>query len=148
MDIYDRLEEDHRLQEKLAKQIKDTSGDSEARRTLFAQLKQEAEAHANAEEQTFYAALIAIPNGQEEARHSVTEHEVMSKLIEELEELDMASGGWIHKFEKFKHKIEHHIKEEEKDVFPLAKKLIDDDTAKAMVEPFENRKSAEEKEAA
>lgn len=146
MNIYERLQRDHRHQEKLAAQIMDTSGKSEARRTLFGQLVAEAESHANAEEQTFYATLFEIPDGQEEARHSVTEHEVMSKLIEELQELDMGSGGWIHKFEKFKDKLEHHIKEEEEDIFPLAKTLIDDSTAESMIEKFEARKNDEQEQ--
>ncbi len=145
MDIYERLKKDHVRQRDLASRIMDTSGDSKDRRELFAKFREEVDSHADAEEQTFYAALIEKPDGQEKARHSISEHKEAADLLEELDELDMGSGGWIHKFEKLKHEIVHHLDEEEKEVFPLAKKLIADDKAKALAEAFDKRKTAEKK---
>ena len=140
MDIYQRLKQDHDKQRELAGKITDTEGNSEERRRLWKEFKPEAEAHAAAEEQTFYATLIEKPDGQEKARHSISEHKEAADLIEELSKLGMGSGGWIQKFKKLKEELEHHMKEEEDEVFQRAKKLIDQREAKRLAETFEERK--------
>lgn len=143
MDIYQRLTKDHDKQRELASRIMKTSGDSDDRRHLWAQFKPEAVAHADAEEQTFYAELMSKPDGQEQSRHSVSEHKEAADLIEELSELEMNSGGWIMKFEKLKEELEHHMDEEETEVFKLAKTLIPELTAKKLAQDFDRRKHAE-----
>ncbi|NNL86194.1 MAG: hemerythrin domain-containing protein [Myxococcales bacterium] len=143
MNIYDRLQKDHEAQKSLAAQLEDTSGDSEQRRKLFAELRSEAEAHANAEEQTFYAALIENPESQEKARHSIAEHKTASDLLEELSNLEMSSSGWLQKFKQFKDELEHHIDEEENEVFKLAREVLAKNEAESMVSVFERRKADE-----
>ncbi len=143
MNIYERLQQEHEVQKQLAAQIMRTSGDSSERRELFEEFKTEAESHAAAEEQTFYAALIEKQESQEQARHSISEHKSAADLIEELEETEMGNGGWIRKFEKLKDELEHHIAEEENDVFKMARRLIDSDEANELAEKFERRKQSE-----
>lgn len=143
MDIYQRLEQDHDRQRDLAARLAETSGDSEDRRQLWEAFKAEAEAHANAEEQTFYATLIENPDTQEKARHSVSEHKTASDLIEKLSELDMSSGNWLQTFQTLKDELEHHIEEEENEVFPKARSVISDDEATRLADEFETRKSEE-----
>lgn len=143
MDIYERLTQDHEKQRNLAAQLMQTSGDSETRRNLWKEFKPDTEAHAAAEEQTFYAALIERPEGQEKARHSVSEHKEAADLIGELSDTDMGSGGWIQKFEKLKEELEHHMDEEENEIFNKAKMLLDDQRAQRLAEEFEQRKRAE-----
>lgn len=143
MNIYERLRSEHQKQKDLAAEIMDTSGDTRERQRLFAEFYAEAEAHAAAEEQTFYAALIEKPEGQPKARHSVHEHKKAADLLCELKELDMGSGGWIRKFEKLKEELEHHIREEENEVFSRAKQLLDSATAEQLATDFDRRKKAE-----
>jgi iron-sulfur cluster repair protein YtfE (RIC family) len=144
MDIYERLIKDHDKQKNLANQIMETSGNSDERRRLFEQFKAEAVSHANAEEQTLYAVLIEDPNSQEQARHSVSEHQGADELINELSDMDMSSAGWIQKFEKLIDELEHHIEEEEQDVFKLAKDLVSGADATEMSRMFDKRKQQEE----
>jgi iron-sulfur cluster repair protein YtfE (RIC family) len=143
MNIYERLVKDHERQRALTDEIMNTSGDSPERRALWNALKKEIEAHAAAEEQTFYAALIEKPNGQAKARHSVAEHKETADLVDELDRLDMGSGGWLQKFEKLKDGLIHHVDEEEQEVFEQAQKIIKDDRAERMTARFEQRKTAE-----
>jgi len=143
MNIYERLKEDHRRQEILMRQVMETSGDSPERRNLWTRLKAEIEAHAAAEEQTFYAALIRKPDGQAEARHSVAEHKDVADIVDELDEMDMGSGAWLQKFETLRDGLLHHVSEEEDEIFSKARQLIDDDRANAMTERFDERKDAE-----
>lgn len=148
MDIYQRLTMDHDKQRELMDKIMETHGDSPERKKLFEEFKLEAESHANAEEQTFYAALIDDHDTQEQTRHSVSEHKEASDLIEELDEMDMSSPGWIRKFEKLKEELTHHVDEEEEDVFDMAKKVISKDEAVKMAKEFEERKEFEQKDMA
>ncbi len=147
MDIYSRLKQDHDEQRELAKKIMETSGDSEERRQLWEAFKPEAVAHANAEEQAFYATLIEEPDTQEQSRHSVSEHKEADDLIQELSDMDMSSSGWIQKFEKLKDALEHHMDEEEGEVFAKAKKVISDEQAQLLADTFEIRKREELAEA-
>ncbi|NHK27099.1 hemerythrin domain-containing protein [Parvularcula flava] len=149
MDIYTRLKKDHDTQRDLGEQIANTEGDSNERRVLWQRYKIELEAHASAEEQTFYAELMSHPEASDQTRHSVAEHKDAADLVEEIDDMDMSSPGWLTKFKQLRHDIEHHVDEEEEDVFPLAKKNIDDGRAKELASEFNDRKPAEEeKEAA
>ena len=149
MNIYSRLEKDHETQRELCTKIEGSKPGSDERSELWAKLKVELEAHAAAEEQVFYSALMQKPDGTEEARHSVHEHQEMSKLIAELDAMDQSADIWDKKFKKLSHDVNHHVDEEEADIFPEAKALISDDAAKEMVEDFNARKPAEaEKHAA
>ncbi|MEX1034321.1 MAG: hemerythrin domain-containing protein [Sneathiella sp.] len=143
MNIYERLIQEHDNQKKLAKQIMETTGDSPERHQLFTQFKTEAVAHANAEEQTLYADLIERPESQEQIRHSISEHKEADDLITELAEMDMSSSEWIQKFEKLKDDLEHHIDEEEEDVFDLAKNLLSKEEANELTLQFDERKQDE-----
>lgn len=143
MDIYQRLQRDHELQRRLAAQLNATEGDSAERRRLWDALKAELDAHANAEEQTLYAALIERPESQEKSRHSIAEHQEMTKKMEALADIDMSSPGWLQSFKVLEHQIEHHLKEEEEDVFPLAKRVLDQSTAEELTAQFEERKAGE-----
>lgn len=146
--ILSLIKDDHDKHRGILGGISETSGDSPERRRLFDLLAQEMKAHAAAEEQTLYAALIKSPEAQEQGRHSIVEHAEAEDLLAELEEMDMGEGAWLQKFAKLRHALEHHMEEEERDVFPLAEKLLSEDTAKSLGARFDQRKSAEAKEAA
>lgn len=143
MDIYERLKQDHNRQRDLCAKIKETNGDSPERRALWDKLKLELEAHAAAEEQVFYAALMKRPDATEDARHSVAEHQDMTQMIEALDAMDMSNSGWLNKFNALAHDVIHHVDEEEADVFPVSKDNIADKRADVMGDEFETRKQAE-----
>ncbi|NNE57270.1 MAG: hemerythrin domain-containing protein [Hellea sp.] len=143
MNIYTRLKKDHDKQRELCENIKSTYSGSQNRADLWEELKIELEAHAAAEEQVFYSALMQKPDGTKEARHSVHEHQEMTKIIKELDAMDQSTDIWEKKFEKLAHEVMHHVDEEEADIFPVARKVIDSERAKEMVEDFNTRKPAE-----
>lgn len=147
MDIYKRLIDDHGKQRGMAAGLADTEGDSAERRRLFDAFKKELEAHAAAEEQTFYSELMADPDGQQKARHSVAEHKRAADLVKELEDTEMSSSAWLQAFKKLKHEVEHHLDEEENEIFPHARTIIAEARAVELGDTFENRKKAEMRQA-
>lgn len=144
-DIYTRLKKDHDQHRKLLEQISNTEGDSPERRKLFDQFKIEVTAHANAEEQTLYAYMLENPDLQDEGRHSVAEHKEIDEILEELAEMDMSSSGWLNRFKTLRHDYEHHIDEEEEEIFPAADKVSGPKIEQKMADKFDSRK-ADEKE--
>ena len=142
-DIFDRLKQDHDKHRALIDAIKETSGDSAERRDLFEQFKTDAMAHAAAEEGTLYVAMMEDPEIRQDAQHSVKEHAEIGMLFVELDEMDMASSGWLNKFNTLADEYTHHIDEEEEEKFPKAKSELGEDKAMALKEDFEARKPVE-----
>lgn len=142
-DIFDVLIADHHYHRELLKKINETVGHSEERSALFKEFSLEAKAHAAAEEQALYAVLMARPDTTDEARHAVAEHHELEERLNELAETDMATGGWIIKFRGLKEDYEHHLEEEETDIFPIAEEELSDAEEQRLRKIFETRKPKE-----
>ena len=142
-DIYDLLLADHGRQRGLAGGIQNTQGDTAERRRLWRVYKAELVAHASAEEQTFYAELIAHSDSQSQTQHSVAEHKVIEDIVAELDDMDMSSSGWLNRFHTLREKVEHHLDEEEEEVFPMARNIIDQQRAIEIGNDFSQRKARE-----
>ena len=141
--IYDAITKDHDNHRELLNKIVDTSGDSAERREAWDAFYHDVKSHAAAEEETFYSKLISETWGQDAARHSVHEHQQLDDLMEELNEMDMTSSGWLSKFKTLKHDYEHHIDEEEDDVFTRAREVIGAEHNDEFGARFEARKEEE-----
>lgn len=142
MNIYDRLIRDHRKHAELAAKIIETTGDSPERRSLFETFRVELEAHATAEDQTLFAAMMGRADASREARHSVAEHKKISDKLEELAETDMSSGVWLRRFKDLWDYVKHHEDEEERDIFPAGDEALSSIREALMVPQFEFRKVA------
>ena len=86
---------------------------------------------------------MARPEGQEKARHSVSEHKEAVDLLGELDDTTFSSPGWLPRFRKLKEELEHHMDEEENEIFKRARKLIAEPEDRELGEAFLERKQAE-----
>ena len=59
--------------------------------------------------------------------------------------MDMSSPGWLTRFKTMKDRYEHHIDEEEEDIFPVAREVIGPDKSGQVAAEFAERKREEEK---
>lgn len=139
--IFKDLKKDHDLHRKLLKEI--DAADAGERGDLFEQFRVEVTAHAAAEEESLYATMLANPDLRDEARHSVSEHKEIDDFFEEMAELDAATDEWKSKFDEMRHRYEHHIDEEEEEMFPEAAKDLDDAEVARLAKVFEARKPKE-----
>lgn len=142
-DIYSRIEADHKNHRELLDAIADTQGDFTERRRLWNRFYYDVKAHAAAEEESFYSRLMDDPESQPEARHSVSEHQEMDDLMDELNDMDMTSSGWLNKFSTLKHDYEHHMDEEENEIFAKAREVFSSADAAGFGDRFARRKKAE-----
>ncbi len=144
--IYADLKRDHDKQRDLLKRRSGETG-GEQRRGLFEELRLELQSHAAAEEESLYATMLADPELRDDARHSVAEHKEVDDILGEMMALDPSSDEWNEKFSHLRHRYEHHIDEEEEDMFPAAADRLDEATEERLAETYEERKPAEREHA-
>ena len=124
--IFEALRADHDDQRRMIDELVSTSGDSDERDRLFGILRDELEAHAAAEELTLYAAMMQDEVTVTRARHSVAEHKELDDFIERLAKMDYSNPNWVRVAEDLRHRLLHHLEEEEKEVFVSAGMLLTD----------------------
>jgi hypothetical protein len=124
-DPIDMLERDHRRFEELfAKGEKTTARSTSGRPALLALLKAELIAHELVEEKVLYPALKPHGEAREIVLEGYQEHHVADVLVRELERLSPDDERWGAKFKVLKENIEHHIEEEESDMFRKARSIF------------------------
>jgi hypothetical protein len=141
--IFEDLKTDHDRQRALLKRVGDHKGKDQGRRDAFETLRLELQAHAAAEEESLYATMLANPDLREDARHSVSEHKEVDDLLGELRALEFGSDTWDAKFGEMRHRYEHHIGEEEADMFPAAAEKLSSEDEARLARVFEKRKPRE-----
>lgn len=140
-DIYKALKADHDKARDLMTRIAETSdGAVKTREKLFDAFKLDMWSHNKIEEALFYQPLRQAKATAEDAHEALSEHHVAAGLIEELDSMPKDSPAWIGKFAALKDMIEHHMEEEETEIFTDARKVIDADRAEAMGKAFQARK--------
>lgn len=118
------LKEQHREVEDLFKQVQDTD-DADERRELLDLIKEKLEMHMAAEEQVFYPAVrqIKMKKVEELIPEAYEEHHVVKLVLTELPQVDPEDEQFKAKMTVLEELIEHHVKEEEKEMFKIAEKL-------------------------
>ena len=128
MDAITLLKADHDKVKKILADGEATTERAEKTRTeLFATLKEEMMVHERIEEEIFYPALKAHPKAKEIVLEGYEEHHVVDEIMGELETTDVTDETWAAKFKVMKENIEHHIEEEEGDMFKQARSIFDAD---------------------
>ena len=124
-DAIEILEREHRRFEDLLKQGEDTTERARStRRELLATLTAELDAHELMEEKVLYPALQAHPQAREIVLEGFEEHHVADLIVAELRDVATSDEVWAAKFKVLKESIEHHIEEEEGNMFRLARGIF------------------------
>jgi len=147
-DIFTRLKQDHDRHREMLDRVAETEGDSKERRETFEKLRIDVSAHANAEEQSLYAEMLSRPDLQDKGRHSVAEHKEAKDYFEDLVDMDFDSSGWLTRFKTLKEQLEHHMDEEEDEIFVAARKDLSTERAEVLARIFDDRKPVEKQEVA
>lgn len=97
------------------------------REELFTQLKTNLDIHAAIEEQIFYPAIKDAEETHEITLEAFEEHHVIKQLLQELDAMPKDSEEWAAKLTVLKENVEHHVEEEEGEMFPKARKVLGED---------------------
>jgi hemerythrin-like domain-containing protein len=76
------------------------------------------------EEKVLYPALQSHPQARDVVLEGYQEHHVADLILEELLAVATDNEEWGAKFKVFKENIEHHIQEEEGELFPAARRIF------------------------
>jgi hemerythrin-like domain-containing protein len=126
MDAIAMLKTDHDKVKRLLTELETTTERGvKTRAELFSTIKGELTVHEIIEEEIFYPALKSHPKAKDIVLEAYEEHHVVDLLMSELEELDVSDETWGAKAIVMKENIEHHIEEEEGDMFKQARQVFD-----------------------
>lgn len=136
MDPRQLLKKQHRQVASLFKQIEKAEGDEA--RELLDELRKNLELHMTIEEEMFYPAMreSGARKAEELVLEAVEEHGVVKLVLDQLPEADPDDERFHAKMTVFQELIQHHVDEEEKEMFKLADKL-DDEELETLAERME-----------
>jgi iron-sulfur cluster repair protein YtfE (RIC family) len=127
MDAFELLKKDHDAVKKMFKEY-DGLGEraNKAKLQLATQILDEITVHEAIEEEIFYPAIRenAGKNGVELVLEAYEEHHVADGIMEELRAMNPEDERYDAKIKVLQETIEHHIGEEEDELFPEAKKAL------------------------
>ncbi len=133
MDVLTLLKEDHDKVKRVLEEGETTTERGEKTRTeLFTRLKTMLTAHEAMEEEVLYPALKAHPKAKELTLEAFEEHHVVDMVLEELEKTPVSDEQWGAKWTVAKENIEHHIEEEEGEMFRDIREIFSTDEREQM----------------
>ena len=115
-------------------------GDAES---LLEEIENELRIHTTIEEEIFYPAFREAASKKDDTKlyyEAVEEHHVVDLVMPEIEKGEAGSPEFAAKAKVLKDLVEHHAEEEEKEMFPRAKKLMDKDELVTLGEQLQQRK--------
>jgi Hemerythrin HHE cation binding domain len=141
MDAMSLLKEDHLKVKKMLAELESTTERGvKTREELFTKVKQELVVHEAIEEEIFYPALKEHPKTKEIALEGYEEHHVVDTVMAEIEGVAYDDEKWGAKFTVMKENLEHHIEEEEGEMFKQAKQVFDQDELTQLGDSMKARK--------
>ena len=143
MDALTLLKDDHDKVKGLLDKLDKTTERAEVTRTEGLQaLKQELTIHETIEEEILYPALKEFAKTRDIALEAYEEHHVVDTVLAELDQTPVDDEAWAAKLTVMKENLEHHIEEEEGEMFAKARDIFDRDALESLGERMQARKSS------
>jgi len=145
MDAIKLLKADHaEMRDLLGRLEASTSRAVKKRTELLAEIEAKLKAHTTIEEEIFYPAFREAGQKSDDDKmyfEALEEHRAAGDLVlPDLLNTDPASEKFSGRSKVLKELVEHHAEEEEKEMFPRAKKLLSKDELAQLGEQMEARK--------
>lgn len=148
MDIFQLLKQDHDKVEGLFEKLSDTTDRaSKTRERLCSQIASELLLHAEVEERHFYPALKRHSETKEFVSEAVKEHKQVERMIHKIEKMSVDDSGFMQAIQELQQMVEHHVHEEEDEIFPAAKDALSDEERRTILQNIQEMKKKEKKAA-
>ena len=137
------LKKDHRMVSGLMLTLQMTPRiNGMVRRRLFDQIRYSLMVHTQAEEEILYPAMrhIMLMNGQSKVDESYREHQRIKDLLNDLSTIDPTNDAFDTKLVDLKNTIQHHVEEEEEEMFPLLMQRMSADEQEVLGRRIHDRK--------
>lgn len=146
MNALEILKQDHQKVKQLFQEATHAS-DQNKRKDLFDKIDTELEIHAHIEETVFYPALEEHEELTDMVAEALEEHQEAKSLLEELEELGPENHDFGSKLQELMETVEHHVEEEEGEMFPKIRELFDEGQLEQLGKELESAKGTAHREA-
>jgi hemerythrin-like domain-containing protein len=141
MNAFQLLKEDHQKVSGIFQQLEPTTERAEKTRTeLFARLRDELDVHARIEETIFYPAIKQAAETREIVLEGFEEHHVVKMLLKELEAVPVDTEQWTAKLKVLQENVEHHVEEEEGEMFQKARQVLSEEDINRLGAQMEEEK--------
>ncbi|MFL5303616.1 MAG: hemerythrin domain-containing protein [Polyangia bacterium] len=130
MDAIKMLKKQHREVEALFKELQKAKS-AGPRRKMFEKVADALAVHATIEERHFYPAAKKKQT-QSMLLEAAEEHLAVKRVIADLLEMDASDPVFMAKVTVLKEEVQHHVEEEEGELFPKVQKMMDDDELEAL----------------
>lgn len=141
MNALELLKEDHKKVAALFDQVKETESEQKHRK-LFEQIKTELEVHTHIEETVFYPKIRQYEDLKDMVLEAVEEHKQVKTLIREIADLVEGSEKLDAKLKVMGENVEHHVEEEETEMFPKVKNVMSKDELEELGAQLQAAKKA------
>ena len=145
--FFDLLKQDHDKVKDIFQQIEEDE-DGENREELFAGLQSELQTHIDLEEKLVYPVMQQSEELREKILEAYEEHNVAKHVLNECSNLDLEDERWEAKCSVLREIVNHHLQEEEKNLFNMAKKALEKEKIQDITNQIQQQKSGVQKEAA
>ncbi len=146
MDVFELLKKDHEKVSGIFEKLDATTERGvKTREELFTQLKQELDVHTRIEEEIFYPILKEAKETEELTLEAYEEHNVVKQLLTELDELPKDDETWGAKLTVLKENVEHHVEEEEGELFDGAREVLSQEQLEELGARMEASKQEQKK---
>ena len=134
-DIIQIILQDHKPLKQLIKTLKDDEAEFSEKKPVFQEFAPLLLSHAEPEEQSLYMHMKEEEELRAEGFEGQTEHAIASQLIEDINQTS-DEDEWMAKVKVLAEMVEHHIEEEEEQMFPDLKKQLDSEERIAIGEEY------------
>ena len=125
MDIITLLKKDHKVVNELFSIIAKTGEKAyKTKLSIFDKIDQELSLHVEIEETIFYPVIKKFKETKPITMESYEEHALVKQLLSQIKTMHPEEDAWQAKLTVLKELVEHHVEEEETELFPKVKKLI------------------------
>jgi hemerythrin-like domain-containing protein len=127
MNALEFLKQDHQeamsMMDQLETSGQDTGG-AKATMAVFSQLKQALTLHTKMEEQLLYPALQNNEQTGDIITEAYEEHQTVDEILAEMSGMAQTNGEFLDKLAELRENVEHHVEEEENEMFPRAEQIL------------------------
>ena len=146
MNALDILKQDHQKVKGLFQEMRKDS-DRGRQKELFDKIDTELEIHTHIEETVFYPAVDEHEEFKDMIAEAREEHQEAKLLLDELEELGADDHDFGSKLQQLMEAVEHHVEEEEGEMFPKIQKVFTEDELEELGRDLEMAKGTAHRKA-
>lgn len=134
------LKRDHAAVDGLFRDFERAKGLGE-KYSLFERIRGELDVHMQLEEELVYPAFMKIDEVRDLVREGIQEHRMVKQLLTDIGRMDAADRAFVAKVKTLKDNVQHHVEEEEGEIFPKVEKTMFGKDLDELGRKLEDRKA-------